>query len=43
MVGAVFLVGVSVHGCVLHLAPLLGDQAYRHSKSRWPSLFWEAP
>jgi len=26
MVGAVFLVGVSVHGCVLHLAPLLGDQ-----------------
>jgi MFS family permease len=26
MVGAVFLVGVSVHGCVLHLAPLLSDQ-----------------
>jgi MFS family permease len=26
MVGAVFLVGVSVHGCVLHLAPLLSDR-----------------
>lgn len=26
MVGAVFLVGASVHGCVLHLAPLLSDQ-----------------
>jgi MFS family permease len=26
MVGAVFLVGVSVHGCVLHLAPLLSDE-----------------
>jgi predicted MFS family arabinose efflux permease len=26
IVGAVLLVGVSVHGCVLHLAPLLSDQ-----------------
>ena len=26
MVGAVFLVGASVHGCVLHLAPMLSDQ-----------------
>ena len=26
MVGALFLVGASVHGCVLHLAPLLSDQ-----------------
>jgi MFS family permease len=26
MVGAVFLIGTSVHGCVLHLAPLLSDQ-----------------
>jgi MFS family permease len=26
MVSALFLVGVSVHGCVLHLAPLLSDQ-----------------
>jgi MFS family permease len=26
MVGAVFLVGASVHGCVVHLAPLLSDQ-----------------
>lgn len=26
MVSAVFLVGASVHGCVLHLAPLLSDQ-----------------
>jgi MFS family permease len=26
MVGAIFLVGASVHGCVLHLVPLLSDQ-----------------
>jgi MFS family permease len=26
MVSALFLVGASVHGCVLHLAPLLSDQ-----------------
>jgi len=26
MVSAVFLVGLSVHGCVLHLVPLLNDQ-----------------
>ncbi len=26
MVGAVFLVGGSLHGCVLHLAPMLSDQ-----------------
>jgi MFS family permease len=26
MVGAVFLVGASLHGCVLHLAPMLSDQ-----------------
>lgn len=26
MVGAIFLVGASVHGCVVHLAPLLSDQ-----------------
>jgi MFS family permease len=26
MVGAVFLVGASVHGCVLHLAPMLSDR-----------------
>jgi MFS family permease len=26
MVGAIFLVGASVHGCVLHLAPLLSDR-----------------
>jgi MFS family permease len=26
MVGAIILVGASVHGCVLHLAPLLTDQ-----------------
>ena len=26
MVGAFFLVGASVHGCVLHLAPLLSDR-----------------
>lgn len=26
MIGAVFLVGASLHGCVLHLAPLLSDQ-----------------
>jgi MFS family permease len=26
MVGAIVLVGVSVHGCVLHLVPLLNDQ-----------------
>jgi MFS family permease len=26
MVGAIFLVGASVHGCVVHLVPLLSDQ-----------------
>jgi MFS family permease len=26
MVGAIVLVGASVHGCVLHLVPMLGDQ-----------------
>jgi MFS family permease len=26
MVGAIFLVGASVHGCVLHLVPLLSDR-----------------
>jgi MFS family permease len=26
MAGAVFLVGASVHGCVLHVAPMLSDQ-----------------
>lgn len=26
MVGAVVLVGASVHGCVLHLAPMRSDQ-----------------
>ena len=26
MVGAVFLIGASLHGCVLHLAPMLSDQ-----------------
>jgi MFS family permease len=26
MIGAIFLVGASVHGCVLHLAPMLSDQ-----------------
>jgi len=26
MVGAIFLVGASVHGCVIHLVPMLSDQ-----------------
>jgi MFS family permease len=26
MVGAVFLIGASLHGCVVHLAPMLSDQ-----------------
>jgi MFS family permease len=32
MVGAIVLVGASVHGCVLHLVPLLSDQGVSSSR-----------